>query len=85
MKLSREDARLFLRSKLLRYSGEPLESDVDAVIALVESNQNLPGWTCNVLGCGVFNGEAKERRFSCRNCDAPHPCHLGTRAIKSSK
>ena len=29
---------------------------------------DLPGWTCIVEGCGVFNGEAKEERFECRAC-----------------
>lgn len=41
----------------------------------------LPGWTC--LGCGAFNGDAKERLASCRCCELPRgqcanatcPCH----------
>lgn len=31
---------------------------------------NLPGWTCG--HCGVFNGEAKERRDECRSCGKGH-------------
>lgn len=27
----------------------------------------LPGWSCGA--CGAFNGEAKERRSTCRVCD----------------
>jgi transcriptional regulator with XRE-family HTH domain len=26
----------------------------------------LPGWFCG--GCGVFNGEAKEKHYECRSC-----------------
>jgi hypothetical protein len=29
----------------------------------------LPGWSCQ--RCGVFNGEVKERRETCRSCGAP--------------
>jgi hypothetical protein len=29
----------------------------------------LPGWSCTV--CGVFNGEVKEPRATCRGCDEP--------------
>jgi hypothetical protein len=29
---------------------------------------NLPGWFCP--GCGVFNGEVKEKHETCRACDA---------------
>lgn len=28
---------------------------------------NLPGWFCP--GCGIFNGETKEKREECRGCD----------------
>lgn len=31
----------------------------------------LPGWTCET--CLAFNGEAKERRETCRACNAGRP------------
>lgn len=32
---------------------------------------NLPGWDC--ASCGLFNGEKKERRETCRGCEARRP------------
>jgi hypothetical protein len=35
----------------------------------------MKGWFCprRAEGCGVFNGEEKERRETCRCCEAPRP------------
>jgi hypothetical protein len=33
----------------------------------------LPGWTCPRPACRAFNGEAKERRETCRACEAARP------------
>lgn len=31
------------------------------------------GWVCPKSECGVFNGEEKERRETCRTCEAKRP------------
>jgi hypothetical protein len=31
------------------------------------------GWDCPNPKCGVFNGDLKERRTTCRSCQTPRP------------
>ncbi len=31
------------------------------------------GWDCPNPACGVFNGDLKEERTTCRSCDTPRP------------
>lgn len=38
--------------------------------ASVARSLHIPGWAC--ASCGVFNGECKEPRTTCRACDAAH-------------
>lgn len=62
----------------LRTGREELIQRIQALCTTVEwlrekleertNGLNLPGWFCP--GCGVFNGEAKEKRESCRVCGA---------------
>jgi len=32
-----------------------------------------PGWICPNVACGVFNGDVKEHRTTCRSCETPRP------------
>lgn len=46
-----------------------------AELATIKQGIVLPGFTC---ACGVFNGDEKERRTTCRSCDAPRPTVVST-------